>query len=66
MKSKLFFLGMGILMSFMGISQTKDFKFRREIGQLDSAGFIKKQQAFDHAVQEHLLLGLDLKRSLLL
>jgi hypothetical protein len=43
MKSKLFFLGVGILMSFMSISQTKDFRFRREIGKLDSTGWYSLQ-----------------------
>src|SRR5437867_13002311 len=36
------------------------------IGQLDAARFIEQKQAFDHAVEQSLLLGAELKRGLLL
>src|SRR6267154_517192 len=43
MKSKLLLLSIGMLTSVMGVSQMKDFAFRRRIGKLDSAGWYSLQ-----------------------
>ena len=39
--------------------------FERAVGELDPPGFIQQQQALDHAVEQDLLLGLELEGLLL-